>query len=125
MHIGMAMAQTAPPAPPGAGRGGYPQNKLANLPAGVFTARSTLLHSRLQKEFVEIPMGSVKLHTWVEYPEGNGKAPIVMVMQHGPGMDDWQRALERAIALAPEHVSAYALTIERGTVFGARDRRAS
>ncbi len=98
MHIGMAMAQTAPPAPPG-GRGGYPQNKLPNLPAGVFTARSTLLHSRLQKEFVDIPMGTVKLHSWVEYPEGNGKAPIVMVMQHGPGMDDWQRALADQLAL--------------------------
>ena len=99
MHIGMAMAQTAPPASPGAGRGGYPQNKLANLPAGVFTARSTILHSRLQKEFVDIAMGSVKLHTWVEYPEGSGKAPIVMVMQHGPGMDDWQRALADQLAL--------------------------
>jgi carboxymethylenebutenolidase len=99
MHIGMAMAQTAPPAPKGGGRGGYPQNKLPNLPAGVFTARSTILHSQLQKEFVDIPMGSVKLHTWVEYPEGNGKAPIVMVMQHGPGMDDWQRALGDQLAL--------------------------
>ncbi len=27
------------------------------------------------------------------------------------------------IALGPEHVSAYALTVERGTVYGARDRR--
>lgn len=99
MHFGMAMAQTAPTAPPGGGRGGYPQNKLANLPAGVFTAKSTLLHSRLQKEFVDIAMGNVKLHTWVEYPEGNGKAPIAMVMQHGPGMDDWQRALADQLAL--------------------------
>jgi oxygen-independent coproporphyrinogen-3 oxidase len=36
--------------------------------------------------------------------------------------DDWRRALDAAIALAPEHVSAYALTIERGTAFGALDR---
>jgi carboxymethylenebutenolidase len=99
MHIGMAMAQTAPPVAPGGGRGGYPQNKLPNLPAGVFTARTTLLHSRLLREFVDIAMGNVKLHTWVEYPEGDGKAPIVMVMQHGPGMDDWQRALADQLAL--------------------------
>jgi carboxymethylenebutenolidase len=98
MHFGMAMAQT-PPTTQGAGRGGYPQNKLPNLPAGVFTARSTLLHSRLQKEFVDIPMDTVKLHTWIEYPEGGGKAPIAMVMQHGPGMDDWQRALADQLAL--------------------------
>jgi oxygen-independent coproporphyrinogen III oxidase len=36
--------------------------------------------------------------------------------------DDWRRALDAALALVPEHVSAYALTIERGTTFGALDR---
>jgi oxygen-independent coproporphyrinogen III oxidase len=40
----------------------------------------------------------------------------------GQSLDDWRRAVDAAIALAPTHVSAYALTIERGTVFGARDR---
>jgi oxygen-independent coproporphyrinogen III oxidase len=36
--------------------------------------------------------------------------------------DDWRRALEALLALAPDHVSAYALTVERGTAFGALDR---
>jgi len=36
--------------------------------------------------------------------------------------DDWRRAVDAAVALAPDHVSAYALTIERGTAFGALDR---
>jgi oxygen-independent coproporphyrinogen-3 oxidase len=40
----------------------------------------------------------------------------------GQSMDDWQRSIAAAIALEPEHVSAYALTIERGTVFGSRVR---
>jgi oxygen-independent coproporphyrinogen-3 oxidase len=40
----------------------------------------------------------------------------------GQTLDDWRRAVDAALALAPEHLSAYALTIERGTVFGARDR---
>ncbi len=40
----------------------------------------------------------------------------------GQTLDDWRRALEAAVALAPDHLSAYALTVERGTVFGARDR---
>jgi oxygen-independent coproporphyrinogen-3 oxidase len=40
----------------------------------------------------------------------------------GQTLDDWRRAVDAAIALAPDHVSAYALTIERGTVFGSRDR---
>src|SRR5262249_13507876 len=35
---------------------------------------------------------------------------------------DWERDVAAVIALAPEHVSAYALTIERGTTFGALDR---
>ena len=41
----------------------------------------------------------------------------------GQSMDDWRRSVDGVLALDPEHVSAYALTIERGTVFGARARR--
>ena len=99
MHMpGMAMAQDAGKK---GGRGpmGYPMAKLPDLPAGTFTAHSTIANSKLKKEFVDIPMGSVKLHTWVEYPDGDGKAPIVLVMQHGPGMDDWQRALADQLAV--------------------------
>jgi oxygen-independent coproporphyrinogen-3 oxidase len=42
----------------------------------------------------------------------------------GQTLDDWRRALEAILAgdLAPEHLSAYALTVERGTTFGALDR---
>jgi oxygen-independent coproporphyrinogen III oxidase len=40
----------------------------------------------------------------------------------GQSLDDWRRAVAAVIALGPEHVSAYALTIERGTAFGALDR---
>jgi len=38
----------------------------------------------------------------------------------GQSLDDWRRAVDEAVALAPEHVSAYALTVERGTTFGDR-----
>lgn len=41
----------------------------------------------------------------------------------GQALDAWRRDVDAVIALGPEHVSAYALTVERGTVFGARDRR--
>lgn len=41
----------------------------------------------------------------------------------GQTQDDWQRSLEGALGLGPDHVSAYALTIERGTIFGARARK--
>ena len=40
----------------------------------------------------------------------------------GQSLDDWRRAVDTAIALAPEHVSAYALTVERGTAFGSLAR---
>ena len=40
----------------------------------------------------------------------------------GQTLDDWRRSVEALVALAPEHVSAYALTVERGTAFGALDR---
>ncbi|MDQ4107950.1 MAG: radical SAM family heme chaperone HemW, partial [Actinomycetota bacterium] len=37
----------------------------------------------------------------------------------GEGLESWERTLEEAIGLSPEHVSAYALTIEPATAFGA------
>jgi oxygen-independent coproporphyrinogen-3 oxidase len=37
----------------------------------------------------------------------------------GESIDDWRRSLDETLALAPEHVSAYALTIEPATAFGA------
>lgn len=41
----------------------------------------------------------------------------------GQTLDAWRRDVAAVIALGPEHVSAYALTVERGTAFGARERR--
>ena len=41
----------------------------------------------------------------------------------GQTFDDWRRSVDGVLALRPDHVSAYALTIERGTVFGARARK--
>ncbi|MFM8319621.1 MAG: radical SAM family heme chaperone HemW, partial [Chloroflexota bacterium] len=38
-------------------------------------------------------------------------------------LSSWQRTLERALALQPEHFSLYALTLEHGTPFGRLARR--
>ncbi len=38
---------------------------------------------------------------------------------NGESVEDWRQTLEEAIALEPEHLSCYALTIESGTGFGA------
>jgi putative oxygen-independent coproporphyrinogen III oxidase len=37
---------------------------------------------------------------------------------HGETAESWERTLDEAIALAPEHISAYALTIEPATALG-------
>ena len=40
----------------------------------------------------------------------------------GQTVDDWRDSLDALLALSPEHITAYALTIERGTPFGALAR---
>jgi oxygen-independent coproporphyrinogen-3 oxidase len=41
----------------------------------------------------------------------------------GESLDDWRESLETALALAPDHVSAYALIIEEGTKLARQIRR--
>ncbi|MDD9205451.1 radical SAM family heme chaperone HemW, partial [Georgenia sp. 10Sc9-8] len=41
----------------------------------------------------------------------------------GESSEDWQRSLDAAVALEPDHISAYALGIEPGTKMGAQVRR--
>ncbi len=90
---------------------GYPVAKLDELPAGLFTARSTLLNSTIRSEWVDIPtpgIGQGRLHTWISYPATNVPAGIVVLMQHGPGMDEWMRSVadqlarQGYIALSPD-----------------------
>jgi oxygen-independent coproporphyrinogen-3 oxidase len=38
----------------------------------------------------------------------------------GESLEDWQRDLRAAIELAPDHISTYGLTFERGTTFWSR-----
>ena len=110
-HAGHVMLEPEPQAQRGGGQRGYPQGKLDILPAGIFTARTSVLRSTLKSEWVDVPMPGVytgRMHTRITYPEGTGKAGIVVVMQHGPGMDDWMQALgdqlsrDGFIALVPD-----------------------
>lgn len=41
----------------------------------------------------------------------------------GESLDDWRRSLEAALALAPDHISAYALIVEEGTKLERQIRR--
>ncbi len=41
----------------------------------------------------------------------------------GESLADWERSLDQAVALEPDHVSAYALIVEDGTAFARKVRR--
>lgn len=41
----------------------------------------------------------------------------------GESVDDWRASLDQAVALEPDHVSAYALIVEDGTAFARKVRR--
>jgi oxygen-independent coproporphyrinogen III oxidase len=41
----------------------------------------------------------------------------------GQSVDNWKKNIDRALALHPEHISAYSLTIEEKTVFGNWNRK--
>jgi carboxymethylenebutenolidase len=97
MHMAM-MAQ-------GAARSSGPvagdiATKDPRLPANYFTAKATLRDSKLKTEWADIPLDgtAVKLHTLVIYPAGTARTGVVIVMQHGVGLDEWQRALADQIA---------------------------
>jgi carboxymethylenebutenolidase len=96
----------------GGGRGGGGlAAKSPDLPAGAFTASSTLAHTTLKHEWVDIPLAGRNVHTWIEYPNGAEPAPIVVVMSHEAGLDDWMRAIadqlatQGFIAIAPDILS--------------------
>lgn len=91
-------AEIGQPGQPGGDTSYY--QKRPDLPADFYTAKAALAHSKLRKEFVDIPVGEVKLHTWIEYPAVQGKVDTVIVMQHGAGMDDWVRAVADQLAQA-------------------------
>jgi carboxymethylenebutenolidase len=99
-------------APPEPAEGGPPPGafgKRPDLPASVWNASSTVARTMHQSEWVEIPIGDgVELRTWVEYPDGNAPAPVIIVLQYEGGLDDWVRAIadqlasEGFIAVAPD-----------------------
>ena len=87
--------------------------KRDDLVAGTSTAKSTLTHSPIRGEWVDIPMSTAKLHTRITYPQSGAKAPIVIVMTGAGGLNDWmqsvgdQLAREGFIGVAPDIHSGY------------------
>lgn len=97
----------------GGGGGGGLGAKAAHLPASVWNSSSTVARTKLRHEWVNVQVGDRRLRTWVEYPAGEGRAPVVLVLQHYPGLDDWMRgvadqlATEGFIAVAPDLYSGF------------------
>ena len=95
----MAMAE------PQRGQGGPPRCAVGSLNckadgylAGFNSAKSTLAKSPIKSEWVDIPVGSAKLHTKIAYPPGDGKAGIILVMSGATGQNDWQLAVGDELA---------------------------
>ena len=65
------------------------------------------------------------VHTAVAAARGAGLDVSVDLIYGAPGesLDDWRASLEQAIALQPDHISAYALIIEDGTKLARQIRR--
>ncbi|MGB3763453.1 MAG: radical SAM family heme chaperone HemW [Ornithinimicrobium sp.] len=63
--------------------------------------------------------------TAVEAARSAGMQVSLDVIYGTPGesLDDWRATLDQVLALEPDHVSAYALTIEPGTAMGSAVRR--
>lgn len=61
----------------------------------------------------------------VGWARDHGLATSVDLIYGTPGetLDDWRASLDAALAVAPDHVSAYALIVEEGTKLAAQIRR--
>src|SRR5947208_12264291 len=81
------------------------------IPPGAEGAGKALSSSPRHGEWVDVPVGDAKIHTWVVYPQRKDKAPVVLVIHEIFGMTDWVRAVadqlaaDGFIAVAPDLLS--------------------
>ena len=118
--IGADVVTQAPPGQAGGRAGGAPAPpagggfaKRPDLLASIWNAPSTVARTKLRHEWADIPSGATKLRAWIEYPGGDAKAPVVLVMSHESGLDDMTRAVadqlatEGFIAVAPDLLTGF------------------
>ena len=77
---------------------GSSRSAIMAMPLGLPTednAKAVLDASlpRHHPQWVDVPMGSVKIHTFVVYPDLAGTAPLAVVTARNQGMTDWVRAV--------------------------------
>lgn len=118
-HEGIGLMAMAEPEPQRGGEAPRPcpvgslNCKADGYLAGFNSAKSTLAKSPIHSEWVDLPVGNVKLHTKIAYPPGNGKAGIILVMSGATGQNDWQLAVgdelarQGFIAISPDLHSGF------------------
>jgi carboxymethylenebutenolidase len=84
-----------------------------SLPADDAGAAGRLSQSPRKSEYVKIDVGGTPMTAWVVQPQGQGPAPVVIVIQEIFGLSDWIRAVadqlaaEGFIAVAPDLLSGH------------------
>jgi putative oxygen-independent coproporphyrinogen III oxidase len=101
---------------------------LATLTAGGFTrisfgVQSAVPHVLATLERTHDPAGVPQAVRWAREAGFEQLSVDLIYGTPGESMDDWRASVEQAIALEPNHVSAYALIVEQGTAFARKVRR--
>ena len=99
------------------------------IPAGEAGAKAALEKSPRHHEWVNIPVPgtSMKLSSFVAYPERKDKAPVVIVIHEVYGLTDWIRAVadqlaaDGFIAIAPDLLSGKGPSGGGTEAFASRD----
>ena len=101
---------------------------LATLRRGGFTrisfgVQSAVPHVLATLERTHDPAGVPQAVRWAREAGFEQLSVDLIYGTPGESMDDWRTSVEQAIALEPDHVSAYALIVEDGTAFARKVRR--
>lgn len=94
---------------------GYRNLGVNRVSLGVQAFQEELLQVAGRSHSVDNVFAAVELIRQVEIPEFS--LDLISGLPH-QSLDQWQNSLEKAVALAPTHISIYDLTIEPGTAFG-------
>jgi putative oxygen-independent coproporphyrinogen III oxidase len=101
---------------------------LATLREGGFTrisygVQSAVPHVLATLDRTHDPAGVPQAVRWAR-EAGFGQLSVDLIYgTPGESMQDWRTSVEQAIALEPDHVSAYALIVEQGTAFARKVKR--
>jgi putative oxygen-independent coproporphyrinogen III oxidase len=101
---------------------------LATLREGGFTrisfgVQSAVPHVLATLDRTHDPAGVPQAVRWAREAGFEQLSIDLIYGTPGESMDDWRASVEQAIALEPDHISAYALIVETGTAFARKVRR--